>query len=46
MGEALILLATNFLWGAYHAVQPGHGWKSGVVILGSLLAAARPAAIA
>jgi len=25
MGEALILLATNFLWGAYHAVQPGHG---------------------
>ena len=25
MGEALILLATNLLWGAYHAVQPGHG---------------------
>lgn len=25
MSEALILLATNFLWGAYHAVQPGHG---------------------
>jgi nickel/cobalt transporter (NicO) family protein len=25
VGEALILLATNFLWGAYHAVQPGHG---------------------
>jgi nickel/cobalt transporter (NicO) family protein len=25
MGEGLILLATNFLWGAYHAVQPGHG---------------------
>src|SRR5262245_19278688 len=25
MGESLILLATNFLWGAYHAVQPGHG---------------------
>lgn len=25
MGEALILLGTNFLWGAYHAVQPGHG---------------------
>ena len=25
MGEALILLATNFVWGAYHAVQPGHG---------------------
>src|SRR4051794_10072565 len=25
MGEALILLATNFLWGAYHAIQPGHG---------------------
>jgi nickel/cobalt exporter len=25
MGEAMILLATNFLWGAYHAVQPGHG---------------------
>ena len=25
MGEALILLAANFLWGAYHAVQPGHG---------------------
>lgn len=25
MAEALILLATNFLWGAYHAVQPGHG---------------------
>jgi nickel/cobalt exporter len=25
MGEALLLLATNFLWGAYHAVQPGHG---------------------
>ena len=25
MGEALILLATNFLYGAYHAIQPGHG---------------------
>jgi nickel/cobalt transporter (NicO) family protein len=25
MGEAFLLLATNFLWGAYHAVQPGHG---------------------
>jgi len=25
VAEALILLATNFLWGAYHAVQPGHG---------------------
>jgi nickel/cobalt exporter len=25
VGEALILLATNFVWGAYHAVQPGHG---------------------
>jgi nickel/cobalt exporter len=25
VGEALILLPTNFLWGAYHAVQPGHG---------------------
>ncbi len=25
MSETLILLATNFLWGAYHAVQPGHG---------------------
>ena len=25
MGEALILLATNLLWGAYHAIQPGHG---------------------
>jgi nickel/cobalt exporter len=25
VGETLILLATNFLWGAYHAVQPGHG---------------------
>jgi nickel/cobalt exporter len=25
MGEALLLLATNFLYGAYHAIQPGHG---------------------
>jgi len=25
MGESLLLLATNFLWGAYHAIQPGHG---------------------
>jgi nickel/cobalt transporter (NicO) family protein len=25
MGEVLLLLATNFLYGAYHAIQPGHG---------------------
>jgi nickel/cobalt transporter (NicO) family protein len=25
MGEALLLLATNFVYGAYHAIQPGHG---------------------
>jgi nickel/cobalt exporter len=25
IGEVFVLLATNFIYGAYHAIQPGHG---------------------